>query len=78
MLNRVHAGVTLAREPDPGLEREIVDRLGAAIGKEVRAHFRGDPSILGGVVVRVGDRVFDGSLRRKLAVLRRRMLTGER
>ena len=78
MLNRVHAGVTLVREPDPGLEREIVDRLGAAIGKEVRAHFRGDPSILGGVVVRVGDRVFDGSLRRKLAVLRRRMLTGER
>jgi len=29
------------------------------------------------VVVRVGDRVFDGSLRRKLAVLRRKMLTGE-
>jgi F0F1-type ATP synthase delta subunit len=28
-------------------------------------------------VVRVGDRIYDGSLRRKLAVLRRRMLTGE-
>ena len=76
-LNRVHAGVTLPREPDPGLEREIVDRLGAAFGKEIRAHFRADRSILGGLVVRVGDRVFDGSLRRKLAVLRRRMLTGE-
>jgi len=29
------------------------------------------------VIVRVGDRVFDGSLRRKLTVLRRRMLTGD-
>lgn len=76
-LNRVHAGVTLPDEPDPGLEREIVERLGAAFGKEVRAHFRADRGILGGVVVRVGDRVFDGSLRRKLAVLRRKMLTGE-
>ncbi len=76
-LNRVHAGVTLAREPDTTLVQQIVERLTAAIGKEVRAHFRTDAGILGGVVVRVGDRIFDGSLRRKLAVLRRRLLTGE-
>src|SRR2546427_183551 len=42
-----------------------------------RAHFRADPGILGGVIVRVGDRVFDGSLKRKLTVLRRRMLAGD-
>lgn len=76
-LNRVHAGVTLAREPDARLERQIVERLAKALGKDVRAHFRAEPGILGGVLVRVGDRVFDGSVRRKLAVLRRRMLTGE-
>jgi F-type H+-transporting ATPase subunit delta len=76
-LNRVHAGVTLVEEPDQGLERQIVTRLTEAIGKEVRAHFRADRSILGGVIVRVGDRIFDGSVRRKLATLRRRMLTGE-
>jgi F-type H+-transporting ATPase subunit delta len=75
-LNRVHAGVTLAREPDSRLERQIVERLTAALGKDVRAHFRADEGILGGVIVRVGDRIFDGSLRRKLATLRRRMLTG--
>jgi F-type H+-transporting ATPase subunit delta len=75
--NRVHAGVTLAAAPDEALQRQIVERLGAVLGKEVRAHFRSDRGILGGVVVRVGDRVFDGSLKRRLAVLRRRMLTGE-
>jgi len=75
--NRVHAGVTLAAAPDETLQQQIVERLSAVLGKEVRAHFRSDRGILGGVVVRVGDRVFDGSLKRRLAVLRRRMLTGE-
>jgi F-type H+-transporting ATPase subunit delta len=75
--NRVHAGVTLTTVPDEALQRQILERLTAALGKEVRAHFRADSGILGGVVVRVGDRVYDGSLKRRLNVLRRRMLTGE-
>ena len=76
-LDRMHAGVVLVEEPDARLEKQIVERLSAALGKDVRAHFRADRGILGGVVVRVGDRVYDGSLKRKLAVLRRKMLTGE-
>ena len=76
-LNRVHAGVTLAREPDSRTEKQIVERLTKALGREVRAHFRADPRILGGVVVRVGDRILDGSVRRRLTALQRRMLTGE-
>ena len=76
-LNRVHAGVTLLEEPDARLQKEVIERLTRAIGKEVRAHFRADRGILGGVVVRVGDRIYDGSVRRKLAALRRRLLGGE-
>ena len=75
--NRVHAGVTLASRPDESLTRRIVERLTEVLGKEVRAHVKSDPAILGGVVVRIGDRVYDGSLRRRLTTLRRRMLTGE-
>jgi F-type H+-transporting ATPase subunit delta len=75
-LNRVHAGVTLTHEPDDRLEKQIAERLARALGKEVRAHFRIDRGILGGIIVRVGDRIFDGSIRRKLNTLRRRMLTG--
>jgi F-type H+-transporting ATPase subunit delta len=44
------------------------------MGKQVLPHFHEDPAILGGVVVRVGDRVFDGSVRRKMTVLRRALL----
>src|SRR5205823_7860082 len=61
-LNRVHAGVTLLDAPDARLEQAVVERLSRAIGKEVRAHFRADRGILGGVVVRVGDRIYDGSV----------------
>ena len=75
-LNRVHAGVTLAREPDARTEKEIVTRLTEALGREVRAHFRTDRAIVGGVVVRVGGRILDGSVRRRLMALKRRMLTG--
>jgi len=73
-LNRVHAGVTVARDGDERFEKQVVAALAGALAKEVRAHFQTDAAILGGVVVRVGDRVFDGSLRRRLTTLRRRML----
>jgi F-type H+-transporting ATPase subunit delta len=76
-LNRVHAGVTLAADADSRMQKQVVERLAKALGREVRAYFRSDPKILGGVVVRVGDRIFDGSVRRRLTALQRRMLTGE-
>lgn len=74
--DRVHASVAMAREPDRALQEDIKSRLTAVLGKEVIPHFREDRDLLGGVIVRVGDRVMDGSLRRRLKVLRRRMLTG--
>ena len=76
-LNRVHAGVTLSSEADTRTQKQVVERLTKALGREVRAYFHSDPRILGGVVVRIGDRIFDGSVRRRLTAIQRRMLTGE-
>ena len=73
--NRVRAGITLARSPDPELQAAISASLGKALGKEVVPTFTVEPEILGGTIVRVGDRVLDGSVRRKLAQLRRQLLT---
>jgi F-type H+-transporting ATPase subunit delta len=72
--NRVHAGVVLAREPDTALQQVVKQRLSDAIGKEVITHFRSDPEILGGLIVRIGDRIMDGSLRRRMVSLRRQLL----
>lgn len=73
-LQRVHAGVVLARKPDKRLLTEIARRLSAAVRKEVIVHAREDPRIVGGVIVRIGDRVMDGSVRHKLLQLRKQML----
>ena len=72
---RVHARVTVARETDEAEQKLIADRLSKAIGKTVVPHLNVDPRILGGVVVRVGDTVMDGSLRKRLATLKRRMVS---
>jgi len=72
--NRVRAGITLAREPDPALQQSITEALAKALGKEIVAGFAVEPEILGGAVVRVGERLLDGSVRRKLKQLRRQLL----
>ena len=73
-LNRVRAAVTVAHPVDAALRQRIADQLTAVMGRQVLPHFSEDPAILGGVVVRVGDRVFDGSVRRKMTILRRALL----
>lgn len=71
---RLHANVTVAMEPSDGERREISTHLSRAYGKQVVPHFTVNAGILGGVVVRVGDTVLDGSVRRRLATLRSRLL----
>ncbi len=74
-LNRVRAGITLARPADETLQRSIQADLSRRFGKEVIASFSVDREILGGAVVRVGERVHDGSVRRRMTKLRRQLLT---
>lgn len=71
---RVHARVTLSREPDERLRGTVERQLGTITGKQVVPHFVVKPEILGGVIARIGDTVMDGSLARRLETLRGRML----
>jgi F-type H+-transporting ATPase subunit delta len=74
--NRIRAGVTLAHPAEPALQREIQEALSRELGKEVIAAFHLDPEILGGTVVRIGERIHDGSVRRRMTKLRRHLLSG--
>ncbi|MGE5595933.1 MAG: F0F1 ATP synthase subunit delta [Hyphomicrobiales bacterium] len=69
----VEATVTAAIELTPEQMAAIEQKLSTSLGKRVRATATVDPGILGGMVVRVGDRVIDGSVRTRLKRLRREL-----
>jgi F-type H+-transporting ATPase subunit delta len=72
---RVHARVTVAREADAAMREAIAATLSKALQKTVVPHLTVDPRIIGGVVVRVGDTVMDGSVQRRLSRLRDRLVS---
>jgi F-type H+-transporting ATPase subunit delta len=65
-LGRVRAVVTTATELTPGNRERIATALSGATGKQVVLDTKVDPTLLGGIVARVGDKVFDASLRTRL------------
>ena len=71
---RVHAQVTLAKPVDDEQRAAIARQLTHIAGQPVVPQVRINPNILGGIIVRVGDRVMDGSVRRRLGILRNRMI----
>lgn len=68
-----HASVTTAVELSADQLNAISARLSQSLGRQVRARAVVDPSIIGGVVVRVGDKLVDGSIRTRLKRLRREL-----
>jgi F-type H+-transporting ATPase subunit delta len=74
---RLKVEVTTATEPDKALSSDLKKRLSKLLGKDVVPRYRLDPRIIGGVIVRVGDTVMDGSIRHRLQLLRRRLLKTE-
>ena len=68
-----HAIITTAVALAPDQLARLEQQLGAAFGKEVRATASVDPAMIGGVVIRVGDRLVDGSVRSRLKQLRREL-----
>lgn len=74
---RVHVEVTVAREIDEATRSLLSERLTKLLGKKAVPHVRVKPEILGGVVVRTGDTIYDGSVRKSLDGMRRRLLKAQ-
>ena len=72
MSGRVQAVVTSASPMDSEVVGRITDQLSKTLGKDVSLRVLVDPEILGGIVVRVGDTVYDGSVVNQLSQVRAR------
>jgi len=92
LLEAIHASFTRILEDRGGIVRaratfaicmeekmvaDLEGDLSKKLGKKVRMWVTRDPSILGGMVLRIGDRLADMSLRRRLEDFRREVAEGE-
>jgi len=73
-LGLTDADVTSARELAVGEKEVLEGQISAMTGKKVRARYEEDPSLLGGVVVKVGSTVYDGSVKGQLSRIRERLV----
>jgi len=67
------AEVRTAIPLDKEHREKLVEALERATGKRIELKVVVDPSVVGGVVARVGDQVIDGSVRRRLELARERL-----
>jgi F-type H+-transporting ATPase subunit delta len=72
--NIVPAEVTTATPLPADRVAALARRLGEVTGKQVLLSARVDPSIIGGVVAKVGSTVYDGSITTQLARMRQKLV----
>ena len=65
------AEVTTAIPLDNDYQLKIAQRITDIVGKPILLRPKVDPAIIGGIIIRVGDKLIDGSIRSKLAALRK-------
>lgn len=68
---QVSADVLTAKPLSPAQQDELIKTLEEISGKKIQINIQEDHSLLGGVIAKVGDLVYDGSLRTQLQELRR-------
>ncbi len=73
----VEVEVVAAVELAPATEEKIVARVHEATGRRVELARRVDPAIIGGLILRIGDVIVDGSVKGRIRQLRRRLATAE-
>ena len=64
------AEIVSAMELNPWQKTELLQTLERKTGKKIQANYSLEPGLLGGVRVRVGDTVYDGSVRTQLEQMR--------
>lgn len=72
-LGKVEVDVTVATKLDDAQLEDVRERVGKALGKDAVIHQYVDEEIIGGMILKVGDKVIDASVRRQLEAMRERL-----
>ena len=75
-LGRIEATVTTASELPKDTVKKLVDAISSYSGKEIEVNVTIDPSIIGGIVTRIGSTVIDGSIQTYLNQIRQSIMRG--
>ena len=75
-LGRIDAKVTSAFELPKETVKKLIDAISGYSGKEVEVNVTIDPSIIGGIVTRIGSTVIDGSIQTHLNQIRQSIIRG--
>ena len=67
------ASVTSAHELSAPQRQKLAGTLESVTGKKIEARYTVDPTLVGGIVVRIGSQVYDGSVRAQLEKLAARL-----
>ena len=73
-MNVVTAEIITARDIGEQERQLLHNQLKTVTGKEVRLQFKTDTNIIGGVVTRIGSKVYDGSIKNQLAQMKQRLM----
>ncbi len=76
--NRIDVEITSTVQLQDDVIRKATETLSRSLNKEVIVHQKMNPDILGGIIVRVEDRILDGSILGQIERLREQMLGKER
>ena len=72
----INVDITSAVKLSVEQSEELVNRIGSYTGKKIRARIALDEDLIGGVTVKIGDTIHDGSISHQLQLLKTAFVTG--
>jgi F-type H+-transporting ATPase subunit delta len=70
-MGRLRVTVTTAKPMDEAQRKSLIEKLKVAFKSDIALAEKVDPAVLGGIVIRIGDTVFDGSVDGRLVQLKK-------
>ncbi len=73
-LGNINVDITVARELEPALLEEVRQSISTTLKKNALVHQKVDDRIIGGLIVQIEDKLIDGSVKKQLELMKRKLM----